>query len=170
MKTRRNKRTFRPIRRLAFLFLVTIIILALKDPDGFRNKVRRFNKRLLNPVILRFAGHRHGYYAVIKHVGRRSGRVYETPVVAEPIPGGFAIPLPYGINVDWYQNILVAGRCTLMLDDKEYTVVEPELVDAATVLPLLPSPLRSVFSIVGTKQFLTMKQEATLPEAASVGI
>ncbi len=41
--------------------------------------VRRFNKAIFNRLILTFAG-RH-VYAVVHHVGRRSGHAYTTPVV-----------------------------------------------------------------------------------------
>jgi hypothetical protein len=37
-------------------------------------RVRRFNRRWLNPVMLRMAGRRHWYSARLEHVGRRSGK------------------------------------------------------------------------------------------------
>ncbi len=55
--------------------------------------VRRFNKAIFNRLILTFAG-RH-VYAVVHHVGRRSGHAYTTPVVAVPIADGFIIPLTF---------------------------------------------------------------------------
>ena len=32
------------------------------------------------------------------------------PVVARPVPGGFAIPLAYGRDVDWHRNLAAAGH------------------------------------------------------------
>ena len=43
--------------------------------------VTRSNKRFLNPVMLRVATGV-GPMAVVRHVGRRSGRTYRTPVFA----------------------------------------------------------------------------------------
>ena len=39
-----------------------------------RDAVRRFNRRWLNPVMLRMAGRPNWYAARLEHVGRRSGR------------------------------------------------------------------------------------------------
>src|SRR5581483_3016652 len=65
----------------------------------------RFNKHTLNPTTLKSAGHRTSIYAAVKHVGRRSGRIYTTPVVAKPLGDGFVIPLPYEASVDWCRNV-----------------------------------------------------------------
>ena len=79
-----------------------------------RDEVRAFNKRLLNPAMMKLAGRRHWYAAVIRHKGRRSGREYATPVVAVPVAAdAFIIPLPYGEGVDWLKNVLAAKRATL---------------------------------------------------------
>src|SRR6478609_5333099 len=66
--------------------------------------IRRFNRRYYNRLILMFAGERGQLYSVVRHVGRRSGQRYETPVVAEPVDDGFIIALPYGSEVDWLRN------------------------------------------------------------------
>ena len=42
---------------------------------------------------------------IVHHVGRRSGRPYETPVLLTPIDGGFLIPLTYGPDRDWVRNV-----------------------------------------------------------------
>lgn len=59
-----------------------------------RHFVRTFNKHILNPMMPAVAGRRHWYAAALHHTGRRSGRHYTTPVVAQPVPDGFVIPLP----------------------------------------------------------------------------
>jgi hypothetical protein len=52
--------------------------------------------------MMNLAGRRHWYPAVIRHRGRRSGREYATPVMAEPIAGeAFINPLLYAQDVDW---------------------------------------------------------------------
>lgn len=78
--------------------------------------VRKFNKRVLNPLMLRMAGSKHWYAAVVEHTGRRSGKQYATPVAAEQTPDGFIIPLPYGVGVDWLRNVLAAGHATIRAD------------------------------------------------------
>jgi len=105
--------------------------------DLARDAVRQFNKRLFNPVVLRVAGRRYWYAAVVRHTGRRSGTAYATPVVADAIRGGFLVPLPYGRDVDWLRNVLAAGQATLVVHGHSYPVTRPRGVPAAEALPLL---------------------------------
>jgi deazaflavin-dependent oxidoreductase (nitroreductase family) len=125
--------------------------------------VRTFNKWVLNPAMLRLAGRRHWYAAAVRHVGRRSGRPYETPVVVVPTPGGFLIPLPYGTDVDWLRNIRAAGRCVIESRGVTYTVGEPELIDVSVALPLLPLRQQRSFRLFGVEHFLRVTLLAGLP-------
>jgi deazaflavin-dependent oxidoreductase (nitroreductase family) len=125
---------------LGFSLLLMLFLIALRKSKAFREWERRFNKRTLNPAVLQFAGRSSSVYALVHHVGRRSGQAYVTPVRARPTPEGFIIPLPYGSNVDWCRNILAAGQCTISWNGKDYLVGEPEVVDLATVLSFVPLP------------------------------
>jgi deazaflavin-dependent oxidoreductase (nitroreductase family) len=102
-----------------------------------RDAIRAFNKRVLNPAMLIMAGRRHWYAAMLRHVGRRSGRFYATPVVAVPVPGGFIVPLPYGERVDWLRNAVAAGGATIRFQGQTFAVGVPVLLDAEDALPLL---------------------------------
>jgi hypothetical protein len=75
--------------------------------------VRVSNKYLLNPRMRTLAGRKNGYAAAIRHTGRKSGKQYSTPVGAERVQDGFIIPLAYGTQVDWLQNVIAAGRATV---------------------------------------------------------
>ncbi len=84
---------------------------------GMRRKSRvvldavRRAGRLTKGLVLRTAGSAGSSTAVVRHVGRSSGRRYETPVVAVRSAGGFAIALPYGMNTDWLKTwSRAAGR------------------------------------------------------------
>ncbi len=123
-------------------------------PKPLLNAVRSSNRHLLNPLVLRLAGHKHWYAAAIRHTGRRSGKQYATPVVAERFPNGFVIPLAYGTRVDWLQNILAAGRATISSQGKSYDVVQPEIIDAAAALPLLKSWRQRTFQQFGIEHYL----------------
>lgn len=46
---------------------------------------------------------------LVRHVGRRSGKPYETVIMVWPLRASFVIALTYGPKVDWYQNLLAAG-------------------------------------------------------------
>ena len=42
------------------------------------NRIRTFNKYITSPLLRTFASRSHGPFAIIRHVGRRSGKPYET--------------------------------------------------------------------------------------------
>ena len=88
--------------------------------------------------MLRMAGRPNWYAARLEHVGRRSGRLYATPVVAKPVTGGYAVPLPYGRHVDWLRNLEAAGRARLQVDGQRYRVANPRIVPLAEIETQLP--------------------------------
>jgi deazaflavin-dependent oxidoreductase (nitroreductase family) len=126
-------------------------------PKPLLNRIRSYNRHVLNPLMSRIAGRKHWYAAAIRHTGRRSGKQYSTPVVAERVADGFVIPLPYGTRVDWLQNVLAAGRATISSQGESYDVVEPEVIDAAAALPVLTSQRQRTFQRVGIEHYLKVK-------------
>ncbi len=122
-----------------------------------RDKVRTFNKYVLNPLMLLLAGRKHWYAAVIRHTGRRSGNEYATPVVADRVAGGFILPLPYGSGVDWLRNVLAADKATLTVDGRSYDVVAPEIIDAAAAAPELSPRRRRAFERFGIDKFVKLR-------------
>jgi deazaflavin-dependent oxidoreductase (nitroreductase family) len=132
-----------------------------------RDGVRDFNRRVLNPAMLRLAGRRHWYAAVIRHRGRRSGKEYATPVVAVPAPGdAFVVPLPYGEGVDWLKNVLAAGEATIESKGETYDAAEPEVIGAAEGIPLLDERHRRTWRRFGIERFLKVKRVRRDPGAA----
>jgi deazaflavin-dependent oxidoreductase (nitroreductase family) len=123
-----------------------------------RDRVRVFNKHVLNPAMMKLAGRRHWYASVLRHRGRRSGKEYATPVVAVPVAGeAFIIPLPYGEGVDWLNNVLAAGRATIEARGETYHVTEPEVIGADEALPLLDERHRRTWRRFGIERFLRVK-------------
>lgn len=120
--------------------------------------VRRFNKQVINRIMLLFAGRR--IYAVVHHVGRKSGKLYKTPVVASLIEGGLVMPLPYGADTDWCQNVVAAGRCTIELDKETYEASEPEIIGEEAALPAFPGWLQRSLQKNRVTQYLKVKQVA----------
>jgi len=162
---------------LGLAFVLVLFILALQKLRAFRDSVRQFNKRILNHAVLGFAGRSQGPYAVVHHKGRSSGKTYTTPVKVRPTPEGFIIPLYYGRNVDWCLNVLAAGQCTITWKGNDYHVVEPEVIEPATVLSLIPLSKskariwgfllsRAPFKAV---QYLRIKHFSAVPEGVVAG-
>ena len=83
--------------------------------------------RTLNPVALRAARAGRGPFSLVRHVGRRTGRTFETPLMLAPVDGGFVAELTYGTGVQWYRNIVAAGGCVVVHRGVEHRVdrVEP---------------------------------------------
>lgn len=92
----------------------------------------KFLKNTLNRLTSRIARGRGGPFALVRHVGRVSGRPYETPLIVQPTDGGFVIELTYGDRVDWYRNVRAAGGCGILFHGVEYTINGFEPMDAAT--------------------------------------
>lgn len=125
-------------------------------PRQFRDLFRLSNKYVLNPVMLRAAGTRYWYASVVHHVGRRSGKEYATPVVADRVRDWFIVPLPYGTQVDWLRNVLTAGKARVTHKGQSYDVASPEIIDATEALPLLPRDRRRTFERTGITHFLRL--------------
>ena len=130
-----------------------------KEDKMSHDRIRTINKHFTNPLLRRFAHASRGPFAVIRHVGRRSGKPYETTIMAWPLPAGngFMIALTYGPAVDWLRNVQAAGHCTLLWHGKVYALGEPEPMDAKAALPAFSQPFRAILRRVGTKHFVSME-------------
>ncbi|MCC6615636.1 MAG: nitroreductase family deazaflavin-dependent oxidoreductase [Anaerolineae bacterium] len=126
-----------------------------------KDAVRQFNKYILNHVMRRLAHLRSGPFANVHHVGRKSGKPYETPILVVPIDGGFMIALTYGPKVDWYRNVVAAGGCTLVWHDQPYAIDRVEPVDAAAGRSAFPQPERSILGVIGTHHFARLMGQAS---------
>ena|SRR5712691_2341271 len=131
----------------------------------FPDRVRVFNKYVTNRILRVFANTSRGPFAVIRHIGRRSGKQYETTIMVWPRGDGFVIALTYGPNVDWYRNVLAAGHCTLRWHGREYMLGKPEPIDTRAALSVFPSFIRMILRRNSTMQFVQVK--LAVPEKAT---
>src|SRR2546429_3375179 len=123
----------------------------------FPDRIRVFNKYVTNRILRRFANLPFGPFAIIRHVGRRSGKPYETVIMVWPTGDGFVIALTYGPKVDWYRNMLAAGGGKVVWHRKVYGVGKPEPIDAKTALPVFPTPFRQILERIGLQDFVRVK-------------
>lgn len=65
--------------------------------------------RTLNPLTLRLARAGRGPFSLVRHIGRRSGRTFEAPLILAERPDGFVAELTYGESVNWYRNVAGGG-------------------------------------------------------------
>jgi deazaflavin-dependent oxidoreductase (nitroreductase family) len=128
---------------------------------GFRqtavDAIRKMNKYSINRVMVNIAGVPHSPISLIRHTGRRTGKLYATPVIVEPLGDGLVIAFTYGPEVDWYRNILAGGSCIVRRGGVEYACAAPKLIDGESALPAFPFLLRSILRLIGTSQFLSLE-------------
>jgi deazaflavin-dependent oxidoreductase (nitroreductase family) len=118
--------------------------------------------RLTRPAMLPLAGKRwNPIFAVVEHLGRKTGRGYRTPVAARRSGDGFTIALAFGAQVDWYRNLVAAGGGTIRWRGDVYSVTAPERVDAATVLTTFDPVQRRLLQIAGIDGYVQVRDAAS---------
>ena len=77
----------------------------------------------------------------LEHVGRKSGKRYRTPLNIFDTDDGYVIPVGYGLESHWVQNVLAGGPATIHKHGKTVPVANPRLVSKAEAAPLVnPAP------------------------------
>ena len=110
-------------------------------PRARLRAIRPFTKRIVNPVTRTFAGRLPGF-ALLTHVGRRSGRAYTTPINVFHRGGRYVFALTYGSEVDWVRNVRAAGGCEIVHAGASRPADRsPELIHDPS-LRLMPLPVR----------------------------
>src|SRR6267143_2283081 len=85
---------------------------------------------LINPLVLLIAGRRWmPILGILRHRGRRSGRMYATPLGMRPMGDTFVMPRTFGENAGWYLNTQAAGWCVVTYKGRDHTLVDPQIVD-----------------------------------------
>ena len=118
-------------------------------------RLAKFNLVVTNRVLGPLARHLPGF-AVVSHVGRRSGRTYRTPVNLYRRGDGYVIALMYGADSQWVRNVLAAGEVDVETRGRRVHLVEPELVrDPAR--SVLPRPVRVPVGLVKVEDFMVLR-------------
>jgi deazaflavin-dependent oxidoreductase (nitroreductase family) len=122
----------------------------------------RFRKRWLAKINIAFTNRITGLFAgwlpgfgILAHVGRKSGKVYRTPVNVFRASSGFIITLTYSSQSEWVKNVLAAGGCELETREKKYKLSSPKIVHDPT-RRRFPIPVRIVLRIVGADEYMEL--------------
>lgn len=119
-------------------------------------RLRTFVKHFINPVLRNLAHSSVGPFALLRHVGRRSGKSYENPIWVWRVKDGFIIVLTYGPGTDWLRNLQAAGQGSLRWHKQEFVFQKPEPVGAEIALPALPPFIRFVLQRKGVHEFVKL--------------
>ena len=125
--------------------------------------VRRLNRSVTNPRVMRTAGTAQTHTSVIRHIGRTSGKTYDTPVDVVPTASGFLIALPYGARVDWLRNVLAAGAATVVTNGEHIAVDTPTVVATQDVSRLIPPRTRRTLSLFGVRECVHLERVTASP-------
>src|SRR5215469_3904662 len=86
----------------------------------------RVNLQVTNRILGPLARWAPGMGVVI-HVGRKSHRQYQTPVMVFRRGGRFIIALTYGRDSQWVQNVLAANSCELITQNRKLRLSHPHV-------------------------------------------
>ena len=128
----------------------------------FRKRwLAKFNIAVTNRITGLFAGWLPGF-GILTHVGRKSGKIYRTPINVFRISTGFIIALTYSSNSEWAKNVLAAGGCELKTWGKKYQLFAPAVVHDPT-RRRFPIPVRLVLKIVGADEYMELSKAFVPP-------
>lgn len=117
-------------------------------PEG----LAKFNRVATNKVVAPFARRLPGF-AVLRHTGRRTGAVYETPLNAWRDGDRIVVALTYGEDVDWLKNARASAGAVFVMGGEDVGAGKPGVVwdhpDAAVV----PGLVRRILAVIDVDRF-----------------
>jgi deazaflavin-dependent oxidoreductase (nitroreductase family) len=122
--------------------------------------IARTNRYWINPIARRLAG-KLPPFLLIRHVGRTSGKVYETPIMGFRRGDSFVIALTYGPNTDWLRNLQAAGGGEGLYVRHWYALSNLRLEEGSPGTQPLPLPVRWVLTATGVRHFLHVDARRT---------
>jgi deazaflavin-dependent oxidoreductase (nitroreductase family) len=124
----------------------------------------RFRKRWLAKINIAFTNRITGLFAgwlpgfgILTHVGRKSGKVYRTPINVFRASSGFIIALTYSSQSEWVKNVLAAGGCELRTRGKKYQLSAPKVVRDPS-RKRFPFLVRLVLRTVGANEYMELSK------------
>jgi len=113
-----------------------------------------FHRVFTNRVASRFAARLPGF-AVVLNVGRRSGRLYRTPVNVFWERDGVIVALTYGRDSGWVANVLAAGHCEIQTRRGLYHLSSPVIVNDPS-RRRFPPLVRAILGLINANDYLQL--------------
>lgn len=120
--------------------------------------LRPFTVHVFNRVVRPFV-HRVPGFAIMSYPGRRSGRLYRTPMKVFRDGDDYIFALTYGSFAHWVKNVLAAGGAELRIGDRHVALTDPR-VFFDPKRSLMPLPVRVFLRVLGVTEFLRMRSRA----------
>jgi len=141
---------------IAALIIVAVILSGILLMRFRKRWLAKFNIAVTNRITGLFAGWLPGF-GILTHVGRKSGKVYDTPVNVFRAPNGFIIALTYSSKSEWVKNVLAAGGCELQTVGMRYQLSSPNVVHDPT-RRRFPFLVRIVLRLVGASEYMGLSK------------
>jgi deazaflavin-dependent oxidoreductase (nitroreductase family) len=139
---------------VSIIWLLAILVTLILLVRFFKRPVAAFHRALTNRIARRFAARVPGF-GIVTNVGRRSGKLYETPVNVFRRFDGFLIALTYGRDSGWIKNVLAAGSCQLETRRVRYQLSAPIVVHDPT-RRRFPLPVRIILGLIDANDFMQL--------------
>jgi deazaflavin-dependent oxidoreductase (nitroreductase family) len=117
-------------------------------------RVARFNRKVTNRITGRFADRLPGF-GILRHVGRKSGRVFSNPINVFADGNDYILALTYGPDTDWVKNVLAAGGCEIVTRGQRIRLTNPRII-TDTRLSWAPPFVRFVLQRIGATQYMRL--------------
>jgi deazaflavin-dependent oxidoreductase (nitroreductase family) len=136
---------------------IVIVIIAVAASGVLMMRFRKrwlakINIAVTNRITSLFAGWLPGF-GILTHVGRKSSKVYRTPINVFRASNGFVIALTYSSQSEWVKNVVAAGGCELKTRGKKYQLASPNVVHDST-RRRFPFPVRLVLKLVCADEYM----------------
>jgi deazaflavin-dependent oxidoreductase (nitroreductase family) len=113
----------------------------------------RFSNRFMRPIAARLP-----WFCVLEHVGRSSGTVRRTALMAfRRNPHRWVIALTYGTKVQWLRNVVAAGGCRLLVRGRWLAVGEPRRFHDSS-RSHVPWLVRIPLAVLRVDEFLELRE------------
>lgn len=134
-------------------------------PEPRMRFLRPFTIHVFNRFSRLFVHYLPGF-ALIQYRGRKSGKLYRTPMNVFRDGEDYIFALTYGGDVEWVKNVIAAGEADLQIGSRLIHVVEPELfVDPSR--HLMPHVVRWFLGLQRVTEFLRMRRAGVQPATRS---
>lgn len=113
----------------------------------------RFNRVVSNKLTRPFARYLPGF-GVLRHRGRKTGQVYETPLNVWQDEGRLVVALTYGRDVDWLRNAIASESSELIIRGEVIEVGKPADLAYEEGAATVPAPVKLILSALGVTGFV----------------
>jgi deazaflavin-dependent oxidoreductase (nitroreductase family) len=123
-------------------------------------RFRHVAQRYVNPVVRPIA-RKLPNFGIVTHRGRKTGRIYHTPINVFRVGDAYFFFLTYGSEAQWVKNVLAAGLCSLETRGRIVELVEPELITDPKLRPAPPVVRFVEGRLAGATEYLRMRARSS---------